>query len=378
MAIDVPVAKRYVELAAWAAEQPLALEEEDAYIRAYRHHPANSKVRRFFRKGYTVIFNYGVLTLAAKEAAEEQLDRLGGRFLTARDRGFAQQRRSWPDAWGFETEHFLILSNADHALVLRFGQECENLYKGLPVFLGKSVPLRASRKKEKLVVWLFRDRASYGAVLQNLGLYQGQDPGSAGFFGGYKRAYYYWSGGGYPRNPLPAFRALTESLYHEGTHHLLAMQLGAVDKGSAAELKSWWIGEATASYLETMEVTTDADGQRSFAFGFADPDGGYRAKNGHLRAVRDEAKKNELMRLLQFTTCTWEVWQARGMRNYNQALGLAHYLCHAEGGKHRPVFLECVRQYHTVGGAQQYVWKLCGVKEAEFSRAFAEWCRQLK
>jgi hypothetical protein len=139
--------------------------------------------------------------------------------------------------------------------------------------------------------------------------------------------------------------------------------------------------EAIANYLETMEVKRADDGTRSFTFGFPHPYEGFRAANSHLQGAyftAHDKTKYKFVPLRTFTTTDQGGYMANGADSYNQAMGLAHYLNHAEGAKHKAAWFEYVRQEYTLGGSTQNLWELCGVTEEELTAAYTEWCRALK
>lgn len=383
--IDVPAAKELADLAKWCKGEKLAREEEDAYVQAYRHDGGNGTVNKFLHKaGYDVVFNYGLISKAEKDKASDVLKRIGGTFLTGQDKDFGRMLKEWPDAWGFQTKHYLLMSNAKHALVFRFAEECENLYEGLRLFCGTALPLRENYKSERLVVWLFGDETSYEVVLQTIGIQKNPAGGAAGFFGAYQRAYFFWADRLYKTKVqwVDPVRALIETFYHEGTHQAMALQLDLPNKGNMAKYRSAWIGEGIANYLETMEVTADAKGKRKFTFGFPHAYEGWRAANGHLMGAYWAANKtpgqDPFIPLKTFTTNDYQAYLSRGADAYCQALGLAHYLVHGEGGKYKPVFYEYVKQHYTLGGSNQLLWEMCGVTEAELEAGYTEWCKKLK
>ncbi len=355
--------KRFLDLAKWAGEQKLAAEQLDAHVRTYGFVQDNATANRALKEaGYDIIFNYGLLSKVEKDSAQATLKRLGGRFLNPLDdKDYARELKSWPDAWGFETRNYQLVSNAGHPMVFKFAEECENLYEGLRAFCGKDLPLRGTRGSERLVVWLFRDEPSFHVVLQANGVNRPQGAGVAGFFGTYGRAYFFYSPRLYEGGMTEPFRSLVETFYHEGTHQMLALQLDVPNKGRTAKYRSDWVLEGIANYMETMEVTADSKGKRNFKFGFAGYDG-YLAKNGHMFGANRMAKRGKMNPLIAFTTADYSGYQAfPGC--YPQAIGLAHYLVHAEGGKWKTVFFQYVKEQYTLGGSTKLLWEYVGKTE---------------
>ncbi|MCI0342417.1 MAG: hypothetical protein L0216_14960 [Planctomycetales bacterium] len=372
------IGKRFLDLAKWAGEQKLAAEPLDAYVRAYAFVQDSGTANAALAKaGYDIIFNYGLLSKVEKEEAAELLKKLGGRFLhPSLDKDYGRELASWPDAWGFETRNYQLVSNAHHSMVFKFAEECENLYEGLRVFCGKDIPLRPTRGKERLVVWLFKDEPSFHVVLQTNGISRPQAPGLAGFFGSYGRAYFFYSPRLYEGGLTDPFRSLVETFYHEGTHQMLDLQWSGERKGNMAKYKSAWILEGIANYMETMEVSVDSKGKRNFKFGFHGYDG-FEARNGHMYGAYRMAKKGKMNALLPFTTADYGGYQAFPGQ-YPQAFGLAHYLLHAEGGKWRGVFFQYVKEQYSLGGSMKFLWEYLGKTEKQVMDELVAHCAAYK
>jgi len=383
-AVDVPAAKDNVELAKWAESKQLAAERVDACARAYRHEPSIEWVQGVLAKaGYDVVYNYGLISATDKAETADLLKRLGGKFLGPRDREYAAELKKWPDAWGFQTQHYLLLTNAPHALVFRFAQECENLWEGLRHFCGRDLPLRDARRNERLVVWLFGDELSYGVVLQNIGEDRDPDPGAAGFYGRNigegNRAYFFWSprlyAGGVGTDPQ---RELIETFYHEGTHQLLDLQLAEARKKDATKFQSEWVSEGIALYLETMQCTLDEHGRRRFSYGYGDAERGFEARNTTVVGAVGMARAGSFTPIEEFTTCSYAAFQERGVDHYSQAFALSHYLVHADGGRHKRTYLDYVRQNYTLGGSERTLWDLCRTTAPALHDAYVAWIKAFK
>ncbi|MCI0342118.1 MAG: hypothetical protein L0216_13410 [Planctomycetales bacterium] len=375
------IGRRYVELSKWAEKEKLPAESTDALVRSYRFVQDNAEVNRALaRAGYDAIYNYGILDRDEKSAAAGVLQRLGGRFLhPALDRDYREELGSWPEAWGFETRHYQIVSDADHRLLFRFAEECENLHEGLRLFCQGFLPLRAGRPDERLVIWLFRDEPSYEVVLQANGIQK--LPRAAGFYGAGNpgaghRAFFFDSARFYEGTPVEPFRGLVETFYHEATHQMIDLRLDLTQKGSLHRYPSNWIVEAIANYMETMEVHIDSKGKKRFTFGFPGY-GGWEAKNSQLAWALYLAKRKKFTPLLAFTTADYAGFHGLP-HGYPQAMGLAHFLVHAEGGKYKRAFFDCVREQYTLGGSTKFLWEMLGMTEAQLLDALVAHCAALK
>ncbi|MHC5019349.1 MAG: hypothetical protein ACYTGX_04415 [Planctomycetota bacterium] len=370
--IDAPTGKKFASLA-----------KKMAFIHAYHYAPANKTTRSYLKKNdFALVYNYGLISKEDKKAAAKILTEVEGTFLDEKNKQYKRQLKFWPDAWGFSTKHYLLMSNAPHELVFRFAEECENLYQGLRIWFGEDMPLRDNYKSEKLVVWLFGDEDSYEIVLQGLGIQKNPSPGAAGFFGAGQRAYFFWADRFYGNRPFEeSFRKLAETFYHEGTHQALALQHKFQCKGVVGKYQAAWLVEAIANYCETMEVIVQPDGTKKFQWGFPHPYEGYRAANSHLQGAYHTAHGQGKFRftpLKTFTIGTYGGFQSQGAYHYNQALGLAHFLVHGEGGKYKDAFRKQVKENYALGKTEKTLWEECELEEAELTEKYIAWIKKMK
>lgn len=383
LAIDAPTHKKFVKLAGEMKKAKLEAEEKDAYVNAFHYNMTSGKVNAFLKRaGFDVVYNYGLISKDDKQSAAKILQEVEGTFLDESNKQYKRQLKFWPDAWGFSTQHYLLMTNAPHELVFRFAEEAENLYAGLRIWFGDDMPLRDNYKSEKLVVWLFGDEDSYEVVLQGLGIQKNPSPGAAGFFGAGQRAYFFWAKRFYGNRPFEeSFRKLAETFYHEGTHQALALQNKFQCKGVVGKYQSAWLTEAIANYCETMEVIEHKDGTKKYQWGFPHTYEGWRAANSHLQGAYYTSHGQGKFRftpLKTFTIGDYGQFQTQGAYHYNQALGLAHFLVHGEGGKYKDVFRKQVKESYALGRTEKTLWEECELEEQELTDKYIAWVKQMK
>lgn len=359
----VPLASELSKLGAEADKAGRSELAERCYVDAYRIDADDTLAAKGLKaKDYELVFNYGPLPAQDKQASREALKALGGGFLARND--LAKELETWPDAWGLSTRHYRFVTNAQHALVFRFAQACEDLHAAWEQLLDGS-KLKVRKLKEPLVVYFFDSTVAYQAILRARGIEPPSHEEALGFYWGEtKDGYFFYEPAFYGDDTTLLF----ETFYHEGTHQLCDLRLKAARGGDDARFPLGWLVEGLATYMEGLEVDV-RDGKRSFRLGAAIDD--------DLEGGLDGVKAGELQSFEAFLHCDGDAFSANDLGYQHGAL-LAHFLLHADKGKYRAAFFQLVEGAYEKGGLGKSAFELFKWDAAQMQREFDAYAAGLR
>ncbi|MFO0958002.1 MAG: DUF1570 domain-containing protein [Isosphaeraceae bacterium] len=239
--------------------------------------------------------------------------------------------------WEINTAHFSIRTDVPLDKAIAFGRKLEHFREAFHAsvgdIFGAEAPLvrRFQNKSVPSVkpheVWYFATKAEYvdhlrpthgDGVELELGRY---DPsprrGSPG------RSYFYRDDSG----PIP----IDATVYHEASHQILFES--GVRTGYEGNLGQYWVFEGLGTYFETLEIAEDGTIELG---GFVGP----RLSVARQR-IHDQAEIVPLTKLLGMNRSQFDGSSGGDVYlHYAQAMALAVFLMHGEGGRYRPAFLD--------------------------------------
>lgn len=357
-----PVADEFVAIGSEAEEQGRTEFAEAAYLRAFELNGSNDAEKALRKLDYDVIFNYGVIPEAERDAARTSLKRLGGGFLRSKD--LAKELEFWNDAWGLKTKHYRFVTNAKHTKVFAFAQACEDLHAAWQQFVKKS-GLKLKKAKKPHRVYLFDSKSSYETILR----VRGQEPldsdGVLGFYAPSRKTGFFYDD---PEFYGDDTTLLFETFYHEGAHQLFDVCTKTPWKGHMAKHELQWVEEGFCTYLEPLVIQSQGD-QREYRIATLIDD--------DLADAIDGSLAGELLSSSEFVHMSSEAWDAYDY-GYPHASLLVHFLIHGNDGAHRKDAFELLVAERTMGGLRkQTLFELVGMEPEELDAAIQAYARQI-
>ncbi len=354
-ALAQPFAKSAVALAGEAEKAGQSAFAESVLLAALRADPdCDAAAKELRKRDYDVIFNYGAVPKSDKEAARRALKQLGGGFLTRRD--LDDVLDFWSDAWGLDTEHYKVITNAPHRTVFQFAQACEDLFGAWEQVMREG-GIKLRPPKDRFEVWFFDSPVTFEALLRA----NRMDPPKEvlGFYSGESKTGYFFD---WPEFYVGDLTLLLETLYHEGTHQLCDLRMKATDRGTLAKFPLAWMQEGFALYMELLEVPADTDDKkRSFVLGeFVDDDLG-----GALAESEAFLPFEEFVHIAPDELANYEY-------HYPHAALVTHFLLHGEGGAWRKKGIGLLEKVYESGGIKVSLADYLKVDQEDFEAAFAE------
>ena len=353
-----PAAKEFVQLAKQAEEAGDEPTAEAGYLLAHQLDGRADAATALRKRDFDVVFNYGAIPRAEKQAVRKHLRTLGGKLFEEAD--LKPELKFWRDAWGLQTKHYRFVTDAPHGTVFAFAQACEDLHDAWePMMQQAGFPLRPLSKPA--TVYLFNSPVAY-QIICRLG---GEDPpaDTLGFYSPQSRVGYFYDD---PEFYEGSLGLLFETFYHEGTHQLLDHRMKAGRRGDIAKHPLVWVEEGFCVYMETMVVTEEGD-KRIKTFGREiDDDWGM----GLAGLARDQLKP--LDKFVHMNRQVWDDYDA----SYPHAALVMHYMLESGEPELRAKGFALLREEITQGGLRKapfFEW--LGRPVAEFEaglKAFSE------
>lgn len=330
-----PGAKEFVQFAKQAEESGDEATAEAAYLLACRLDNRADATTALRKRDFDVVFNYGAIPRAEKQAVRERLRALGGKLMEEAD--LKPELKFWRDAWGLFTKHYRFVTDAPHTTVFAFAQACEDLYDAWePMMREAGFTLRPLTKPA--TVYLFNSPTAYQIICRMAG----EEPpaNTLGFYSPQTRIGYFYDDPEFYQGHLGL---LFETFYHEGTHQLLDHCVKAGRRGDIGKHPLVWVEEGFCVYMETM-VVKEENGKRTMTFG--------KEVDDDLGDALLGMKHDKLMPIDAFVHIGRGPWGGYAFA-YPHAALVMHYMLESGEGNLRAKGFELLRQEITQGGMRK-------------------------
>jgi Protein of unknown function (DUF1570) len=223
----------------------------------------------------------------------------------------AEKRRSWADAWEFETAHYHLLTNVDLPTALDTALDLEIAYRAFHEVFGRSLGLH--HVEERLEAHVHGDAASLPAL----------DPGVVGIFDE-------------ATNTLivdASYRLDRGLLFHEATHQVVHNTHAGMRAGAPGV--PLWLDEGLAEFMQVGLAVKP----RTYRFAWGE------ISEDHLRAHLLANPPYTLDQVLALRTQDFRT--SRSSLSYAMAYTLVEFCMNADSGIHQDDFLAYLSEAYT-------------------------------